>query len=87
MSLVFISAQGDEDVSASPTFGFKDELISLLTGLVWEHVHNQTLVGAELGGVALLLDCSQIDARNPLITQVRSNEGSRKFYNLLRTFG
>ena len=58
-------------MSASPTFGFKDELISLLTGLVWDHAHNQTLVGAELGGVALLLDCSQIDARNPLITQVR----------------
>ena len=86
-SFFYLCPQGDEDVSASPTFGFKDELISLLTGLVWDHAHNQTLVGAELGGVALLLDCSQIDARNPLITQVRSNEGSRKFHNLLRTFG
>ena len=53
----------------SPTFGFKWKLIELLTNLVWEHHDNQTLVG-ELDGVALLLDCSQIDARNPLITQV-----------------
>jgi len=52
----------------SPTFGFKWKLIELLTNLVWEHPDNQTLVG-ELDGVALLLDCSQIDARNPLITQ------------------
>jgi len=52
----------------SPTFGFKESLIELLTNLIWEHHDNQSLVG-ELDGVALLLDCSQMDARNPFITQ------------------
>ena len=55
-------------ITDSPTFGFKECLIELLTNLVWEHFDNQTLVG-ELSGVALLMDCSQIDARNPFITQ------------------
>ena len=57
-----------EDVSSSAMFGFKATLIELLTNLVWEHADNQSLVG-ELEGLPLLLDCSQMDARNPLITQ------------------
>ena len=57
-----------EQVNKSPTFGFKESLIGLLTNLVWGHHDNKTLV-AELEGVALLLDCSQMDARNPFITQ------------------
>ena len=56
------------DVTESPTFGFKEHLIELLTNLVWSSEDNQSLVG-ELGGVGLLLDCSQMDARNPFITQ------------------
>jgi len=36
----------------SPTFGFKESLIELLTNLIWEHHENQSLVG-ELDGVAL----------------------------------
>ena len=55
-------------VTESPTFGFKELLIELLTNLVWSNEDNQSLVG-ELGGVGLLLDCSQMDARNPFITQ------------------
>ena len=52
----------------SPVFGFKANLVRLLANLVWEHRENQTEVG-ELEGVQLLLDCSQVDARNPFITQ------------------
>jgi len=60
---------GDVDkITDSPTFGFKENLIQLLTNLVWNHNENKTLVG-ELDGVALILDCSQMDARNPFITQ------------------
>jgi len=60
---------GDTDkITDSPTFGFKENLIQLLTNLVWGHTENKTLVG-ELEGVALVLDCSQMDARNPFITQ------------------
>jgi len=60
---------GDKDyVRESPTFGFKENLIQMLTNLVWNHTENKTTVG-ELDGLALILDCSQMDARNPLITQ------------------
>ena len=55
-------------VTDSPTFGFKENLIEMLTNLVWNNEANQSLVG-ELDGLGLLLDCSQMDARNPLITQ------------------
>jgi len=57
-----------DDITASPTFGFKENLIQLLTNLVWDNTANKTTVG-ELDGLALILDCSQMDARNPLITQ------------------
>lgn len=58
----------DNELAHSPTFGFKESLIELLTNLVWGHGENKSLVG-ELEGVAVLLDCSSIDARNPFITQ------------------
>lgn len=57
-----------EQVENNPTFGFKANLIRLIANLAWKHRENQSLVG-ELDGVALILDCSQIDGRNPLITQ------------------
>ena len=57
-----------EDLASSATFGFKASLIELLTSLVWGNPDHQGLVG-ELEGLPLLLDCSQVDARNPLITQ------------------
>jgi len=61
--------QGDPgQVMDNPTYGFKAYLVQLITNLVWEHKENQSLVG-ELDGLPLLLDCSQVDARNPLITQ------------------
>ena len=66
----------------SPTFGFKESLIELLTNLVWEHPDNQSLVG-ELDGVSLLLDCSQIDARNPFITQVYFSLCLQRVYYIL----
>jgi len=57
-----------DKVEQNPTYGFKANLIRLLANLCWNHPQNKTLVG-ELEGVALILDCSQLDGRNPLITQ------------------
>jgi len=57
-----------DDLHNSPSYGFMVALIRLLTNLVWGHSSNKSLVG-ELEGIALVLDCSQIDARNPFITQ------------------
>jgi len=60
---------GDLDmVMESPAYGFKASLVQIITNLVWDNTDNKSLVG-ELDGIPLLLDCSQIDARNPLITQ------------------
>lgn len=56
------------DVEDDPTYGFKANLIRLIANLCWNHHKNKTLVG-ELEGVALILDCSALDGRNPLITQ------------------
>ena len=57
MSIVFsiyLCPQGDEDVSASPTFGFKDELISLLTGLA------DTVPGVENYHVSAVADNNRL---------------------------
>jgi len=56
------------DVEDNPTYGFKANLIRLIANLCWNHHKNKSLVG-ELEGVALILDCSALDGRNPLITQ------------------
>jgi len=55
-------------VEDGPAFGFLAALVRLLANLVWGNQSNQDLVG-ELEGLQLLLDCTQVDARNPLITQ------------------
>jgi len=51
-----------------PGYGFMAALMRLLTNLVWDHPENKSVVG-DLEGVALVLDCTQMDARNPFITQ------------------
>jgi len=56
------------DVEDGPAFGFLAALVRLLANLVWGNQSNQDLVG-ELEGLQLLLDCTQVDARNPLVTQ------------------
>jgi len=55
-------------VEEGPAFGFLAALVRLLANLVWGSQSNQDIVG-ELEGLQLLLDCTQVDARNPLITQ------------------
>jgi len=60
--------ESEVGLETNPTYGFKVDLIRLLVNLTWEHHENKTLVG-ELEGVALILDCSQMDGKNPYITQ------------------
>jgi len=60
--------ESQPDLALQPVYAFKAKLIRLLVNLVWEHEENKTLVG-ELEGVQLILDCSQMDGRNPFITQ------------------
>lgn len=56
------------DLNSHPAFGFKAALIRLVGNLVWQCKKNQDLL-RELEGIALLLDCCNIDARNPFIIQ------------------
>jgi len=63
-----IKEQDQLQLENESVYGFKGNLIQLLVNLVWNHQENKSLVG-ELEGVQLLLDCSQLDAKNPLITQ------------------
>ncbi|GLV40464.1 uncharacterized protein CBL_04264 [Carabus blaptoides fortunei] len=55
-------------IQEHPGFGFKAALIRLLGNLCWDHKANQNLI-RELDCIALLMDCCNIDARNPLIIQ------------------
>ncbi|XP_022913919.1 ataxin-10 [Onthophagus taurus] len=56
------------DITLHPAFGFKASLIRLIGNMCWKHIGNQHEV-RELEGIPLLLDCCNMDARNPLIIQ------------------
>jgi len=58
----------DGNMATDPVFGFKRDLVRLLANLCHECLINQEEV-REHKGIELLLDCSQADGRNPLITQ------------------
>ncbi|XP_014238916.1 uncharacterized protein LOC106660461 [Trichogramma pretiosum] len=55
-------------IKTHPAYGFKVGLIRLIGNLVYQHEKNQNLV-RENQGIPLLLDCCNLDARNPLIIQ------------------
>jgi len=55
-------------MTSDPVFGFKRDLVRLLSNLCYRNPANQDEV-REHNGIELLLDCSQADGRNPLITQ------------------
>ncbi|XP_063606784.1 ataxin-10-like [Penaeus indicus] len=57
-----------ENAASHPAFGFKCDLIRLIAGLVYRHKVNQDQV-REIEGLLLLLECTQFDARNPLIKE------------------
>ncbi|XP_067657464.1 ataxin-10-like [Haliotis asinina] len=51
-----------------PAFGLKRDLIRLLANMVFRHKANQDKI-RELDGISLILDQSNMDGRNPFITQ------------------
>ncbi|XP_058802206.1 uncharacterized protein LOC131670546 [Phymastichus coffea] len=55
-------------IQSHPAFGFKASLIRLIGNLVHKNEKNQNFV-RENDGIPLLLDCCNLDARNPLIIQ------------------
>ncbi|XP_054718905.1 ataxin-10-like [Uloborus diversus] len=57
-----------EDIEAHPSFCFKKNLIRLIGNLCYGCRENQDLV-RKLDGIPLLLDCSNLDIRNPFIMQ------------------
>uniref|UniRef100_A0A0C9QBP4 Ataxin-10 n=1 Tax=Fopius arisanus TaxID=64838 RepID=A0A0C9QBP4_9HYME len=57
-----------EDIRNHPAFGFKAGLIRLIGNLIYKHRANQNTL-RDTEGIALILDCCNIDGRNPLILQ------------------
>ncbi|XP_053377086.1 ataxin-10-like isoform X2 [Mercenaria mercenaria] len=51
-----------------PVYGLKRDLIRLLGNMAYKHRHNQDLI-RELGGLPLILAQTNIDGKNPFITQ------------------
>lgn len=58
----------NETVQEHPYFGFKSSLIRLIGNLCFKNKENQDKI-RELGGIPVLLDCCNIDGRNPFIIQ------------------
>lgn len=57
-----------KNMQSHPSFGFKAALIRIVGNLVYDNEKNQNIV-RENDGIPLLLDCCNIDAKNPLIIQ------------------
>ncbi|XP_071454738.1 ataxin-10 isoform X2 [Hetaerina americana] len=62
------SSQSESDVEMHPAHGFKRNLVRLIGNLAWKNKEIQNKV-LELEAVPLILDCCNIDERNPFITQ------------------
>ncbi|GJQ66423.1 hypothetical protein Trydic_g4436 [Trypoxylus dichotomus] len=63
-----VDDDADLEIFQHPSYGFKALVIRLLANLCWKHRENQNLM-RELDCIPLLLDCCNIDARNPFIIQ------------------
>ncbi|XP_046662176.1 ataxin-10 [Homalodisca vitripennis] len=61
-------SEADDKLQNHPAFGFKANLVRVLGNLCWKHKENQDMMN-ELSIIPLLLDCCNIDARNPFIIQ------------------
>ncbi|XP_063990555.1 uncharacterized protein LOC135169446 [Diachasmimorpha longicaudata] len=57
-----------DDIEHHPAFGFKAGLIRLIGNLVYRHRANQNTL-RDTEGLPLILDCCNIDGRNPMILQ------------------
>ncbi|XP_044735528.1 ataxin-10 [Chrysoperla carnea] len=68
LSELTLNEKIEPTIKDHPGFGFKAALIRVVGNLCWKNTENQNLV-RELEGIQLLLDCCNIDARNPFIIQ------------------
>lgn len=67
-SLKTMTKNDKEAIECNPSYGFKKNLIRLTGNLCFNCKDNQDTV-RELDGIPLLLDCCNLDARNPFIMQ------------------
>ncbi|KAK4316432.1 hypothetical protein Pmani_012408 [Petrolisthes manimaculis] len=63
-----LATQQQQQQQQHPAFGFKCDLIRLISSLVYRHKQNQDRV-RDMGGVLLLMESSQFDGHNPLIKE------------------
>ena len=59
--------QGDAELS-NPAYGFKRDIIGLIANIIHKNPEAQEYLRTS-EGLAALLDCAKIDARNPFIMQ------------------
>ncbi|XP_066985379.1 ataxin-10 [Macrobrachium rosenbergii] len=69
MSLDDLADEQKAKAENHPAYGFKRDLIRLIASLVYRHKANQDQV-RDMGGITLILESSQFDARNPGIKEV-----------------
>lgn len=62
------AANRSETLEEHPAFGFKGALVRLIGNMCWRHQRHQD-TAREMEAIPLILDCCNIDARNPLIIQ------------------
>jgi ataxin-10 len=67
-SMVDKASDDSEDLQKHPGFGFKAQLVRVVGNLCCDNRDFQDLI-RELDCIPLILDCCNIDARNPFITQ------------------
>lgn len=58
----------EPEIIQHPAYGFKVNLVCVLGNLCWKHQKNQDLMRT-MDCIPLLLDCCNVDARNPFIIQ------------------
>jgi len=87
-------SESDRD-SENPVFGFKRNIIRLIANLVYKCPQMQDWI-RELDGIPLILDCCNIDAKNPYIMQwsifairniVHNNTSNQELLSQLATNG
>ncbi|XP_034177067.1 ataxin-10 isoform X1 [Osmia lignaria lignaria] len=63
-----INATTTDNIRSHPAYGFKAGLIRIIGNMAYKNKQYQDML-REMNGVPLLLDCCNIDAKNPLIMQ------------------
>lgn len=63
-----VNSKNEDILGENPVFGFKRDVIRMIANLVYKSRQTQDWI-REMDGIPLILDCCNIDAKNPYIMQ------------------